>query len=110
MHARTQMNRGRERGKKTEMREEDKKIEINPLTDNGEIDATVTSRRTFEIHPAPVESGVRFADVVDHQARSVLKARAEEGPFAQHRLVGPVLRPAGVLVTSVVPGNKKKRG
>ena len=78
---------------------------IKSLTDDGEIDATVAGRRSLEIHATSVQTGVRFAYVIDHQAAGVLD-RAEKGSLAQHILIGPVSRPIGVFVTGVVPVKK----
>ena len=78
------------------------------ITDNGEVDSAVARGRPFEIDAASVESGVRFPHIVDHEASGggiivLHQDRGEEGSFAQDVLVGPVPRPAGVLVSCVVP-------
>lgn len=78
------------------------------ITDNGEIDSAVARGRSFEIDAAPVESSIRFAYIVNHEAsgRGIIilhQDRGEESSFAQDVVVGPVARPVGVLVSCVVP-------
>lgn len=72
------------------------------LTDYCEIDAAVARGRALEIDAAPVQSGVRFSHVVDHETGGLLE-RVEVGALAEHLVVGPRFRPVGVLVASVVP-------
>lgn len=90
------------RGRRRKENENEMRLEGNELTNDGEIDATVASRRSFEIDSASVESGVRFAYVVNHQSSRVFHC-AKISSFAEDVLVGPMSWPIGVLVSSVVP-------
>ena len=76
-----------------------------PLTDDGQVDAAVARRRLFEIYAAPVESGVRFADVVDAQSGRFQQG-VEVGRTAEHRLVRPMARRLGQSSASVVPARQ----
>ena len=80
----------------------DRSVIIIILTDDGEVDAAVASRRSAKVHAASVESGVGFANVVNGQAGRLLD-RGEESSFAQHLLVGPVSRSSGKFIPGVVP-------
>lgn len=87
---------------------EKKRLKTQSLTDYGEIDAAVAGRRSFKIDAASVETNIRFVHVVDHQTsgrRSVTLQFAEKSSFAQHIIIGPMSRPTGVFIPSVVPAN-----